>query len=98
VAGWRFHSCFRFSRVSFIHSTLPDALKIISYLIPPSYVFESMRTIIVSGMFPENLFLYLLTGSSLAVIYLIGTCFFFVRIYHSNLRSGNIARFNAESL
>ncbi len=57
-----------------------------------------MRTIIVSGMFPENLFLYLLTGSSLAVIYLIGTCFFFVRIYHSNLRSGNIARFNAESL
>jgi len=87
-----------FAGVFYPISTLPDVLRFVSYLIPPSYVFESMRTVIVSGMFPDNLFLYLLMGAVLAVIYLVGTCFFFVRIYHSNLQSGNIARFNAESL
>lgn len=87
-----------FAGVFYPISTLPDTLRFVSYLIPPSYVFESMRTVIVSGMFPENLLFHLLIGAALAVVYLVCTCFFFVHIYHNNLQSGNIARFNAESL
>jgi ABC-2 type transport system permease protein len=87
-----------FAGVFYPVSTLPPTLRIISYLIPPAYVFESMRAILTSGVSPDNLFFHLTTGAVLAVAYLVATCFFFIFIYRKNLQSGSIARFNAESL
>jgi len=87
-----------FAGVYYPISTLPPSLRIISYLIPPAYVFESMRAILTSGAFPDNLFFNLMTGAALAAAYLVATCFFFIHIYRINLQSGSIARFNAESL
>jgi len=79
-------------------STLPAALRVFSAALPPSYVFESMRSVLTMGAYPANLVSNLLIGISLAVIYLLLTSLFFVRIYHKNLVSGTIARFNAEAL
>ena len=79
-------------------STLPAGLRVVSAIIPPSYVFESIRGILTTGISPANLVSNLLIGTLLAAVYLLITCFFFVRIYRKNLVSGNIARFNAEAL
>jgi len=79
-------------------STLPAGLRVVSAIIPPSYVFESIRGILTTGISPANLVSNLLVGTLLAAIYLLITCFFFVRMYRKNLVSGNIARFNAEAL
>ena len=87
-----------FAGVFYPIATLPPALRVISRLIPPAYVFESMRAILTSGTFPDNLFSSLMTGAALAIAYLVATCFFFIHIYRKNLQSGSIARFNAESL
>jgi ABC-2 type transport system permease protein len=87
-----------FAGVFYPVSTLPPALRVVSRLIPPAYVFESMRAILTSGTFPENLFSNLMIGATLAIAYLVATCFFFIHIYRINLQSGSIARFNAESL
>ena len=87
-----------FAGVFYPISTLPSAMRVISYCIPPAYVFESMRAILTSGTFPDNLFFNLVIGALLAIAYLVATCFFFIHIYHNNLQSGSIARFNAETL
>lgn len=79
-------------------STLPAPLRVFSALIPPSYVFESMRSVLTTGIAPGKLVSNLLIGTLLALIYLLLTSRFFVYIYHKNLISGNIARFNAEAL
>ena len=78
--------------------TLPSALRAFSAILPPSYVFESMRSILGTGAPPANIVSNLVIGALLAMIYLLCTARFFVRIYRKNLVSGNIARFNAEAL
>ena len=78
-------------------STLPAGLRVLSKLVPPTYVFESMRSIITTGGFPDGLALNLLIGGLLSIIYLFMTSRFFIRIYRKNLRSGTIARFNADN-
>ncbi len=79
-------------------ATLPAYLRGFSRLFPPAYVFESMRTILATGAFRNNLALELLIGGMLAIAYLVLTSLFFVKIYAKNLESGTIARFNAEAL
>ncbi len=79
-------------------STLPAGLRAFSKLVPPTYVFESMRSILASGTLPISLVSDLLIGVLLAATYLWMTSFFFIRIYRKNLKNGNIARFNAEAL
>ena len=87
-----------FSGVYFPISTLPTVLRIIAQLMPPCYVFESMRSILTTGTFSANLYVNLLISASLATICLWVTYKFFIRIYHYNLKTGAIARFNAEAL
>jgi hypothetical protein len=65
---------------------------------PPCYVFESMRLIISTGTFSKGLFIDLLIGALLGIIYLLMVYKFFITIYRYNLRTGAIARFNAEAL
>lgn len=87
-----------FAGVYYPVSTLPAPLAAVARLIPPSYVFESMRAILTTGTFHRGLALDLAIGGALSIIYLILTSRFFIHIYGANLKNGNIARFKAEAL
>lgn len=87
-----------FSGVFYPIAVLPAALQSIAHLIPASYVFESMRAILATGVFSPEIRSNLLVGGTLAVAYLLATFWLFVRVYKYNLRNGNLTRFNAEAL
>jgi hypothetical protein len=65
-------------------------------VIPASYVFESMRIILASGLFSISLAISLCIAFGLSFIYLLATYFFFIRVYNYNLKQGTIARLNTE--
>ena len=87
-----------FAGVYYPISTLPDGLRVIARLVPASYVFENMRSILTTGALPGSLVRDLLVGALLSLGYLLLTSRFFIRIYRKNLQNGNLARFNAEAL
>ena len=87
-----------FSGVYYPISTLPAALQIVAKLMPPCYVFESIRAILSTGSFSTDLYVNLLAGALLAIAYLLMTYKFFIMTYRYNLKTGAIARFNAEAL
>jgi ABC-2 type transport system permease protein len=70
-------------------------MQYIAYLLPPSYVFEGLRTIISGGKVSPGTLLW---GGFLALLYVLLACFFFARIYRGAVRSGLIARYSAESV
>jgi ABC-2 type transport system permease protein len=76
-------------------STLPKWMQFISYLLPPSYVFEGMRAIVTGGTFSATTLLW---GLGLAVLDILLACWFFTRIYRHAVRTGLIARYSAESV
>jgi len=76
-------------------STLPLWMQYLSRLLPPSYVFEGMRTVITGGTVSGS---RLLWGGCLAVIYIFLACWFFARVYRHAVRTGLIARYSAESI
>ncbi len=78
-------------------AALPAPMRIFSALVPPSYVFETMRAVLTAGLSPSSIISNLLIGGSLALVYVVLTSRFFVYIYHKNLTSGTIARFSAEA-
>ena len=87
-----------FSGVFYPISTLPSALQVVARLMPPCYVFESIRRMLSTGAFSIGLMVDVLIGSSLAILYLMIVYRFFMAVYRHNLRNGAIARFNAEAL
>ena len=84
-----------FAGVFYPLSTLPHWMQYLSHLLPPSYVFESMRGVISGGPVSQT---GLLWGGGLALLYILVACRFFVRTYRHALRTGIIARFSAETL
>lgn len=76
-------------------STLPEWMRALSYGLPPTYVFEAVRTVISGGDLSETA---LLGGLCLAALYVLAACWFFARMYRHALRSGLIARYSAESV
>jgi ABC-2 type transport system permease protein len=76
-------------------STLPQWMQYFSYLLPPSYVFEGMRTVIHGGAPSGTMLLW---SGSLAVLYILLACRFFTSVYHHAVRTGLIARYSAETL
>jgi ABC-2 type transport system permease protein len=84
-----------FAGVFYPLSTLPGWMRYVSYLLPPSYVFEGMRTIISGGA--VSLFSLLWCGC-LAVFYILFAWWFFTRMYTNALRTGLIARYSAETV
>ena len=76
-------------------STLPLWMQYISPVLPPSYVFEGMRTIISGGTVSGS---RLFWGGCLAVMYILLACLFFASVYRHAVRTGLIARYSAESL
>lgn len=87
-----------FSGVFYPVSTLPPAFQFIAKLIPASYVFESMRSLLTNHEFSGDLGANLLIGGGVALIYLALAYAFFIKIYRHNLENGAIAQFNAEAL
>lgn len=74
---------------------LPKWMQFISRLLPPSYVFDSLRAV-VAGC-PVS-WTALLGGSVLAVFYIFFACRLFTYTYKHAVRTGLIARYSAESL
>lgn len=84
-----------FAGVFYPISTLPHWMRLVSYLLPPSYVFEGMRTVIAGKGVSAAALLW---GGSLALFYILLACLFFSYIYRMAVRSGLIARYSAESV
>ncbi|MDD5006174.1 MAG: ABC transporter permease [Candidatus Omnitrophica bacterium] len=76
-------------------STLPAWMQFVSRLLPPSYVFEGLRTIVSGG---QASMATLAWAACLALGYIFLAYLFFTRIYQNALRTGLIARYSAESL
>ncbi len=84
-----------FACVFYPRTVLPEWMQWVSRLMPPSYVFESMRTIVAGGPLSAS---GLGWGVGLAVAALVLACVFFTRVYQEAVRSGRIARYSAESV
>jgi ABC-2 type transport system permease protein len=84
-----------FAAVFYPLSTLPAWMQHVSHLLPPSHVFESMRTILAGG---PICWTGLLWSISLAAFYIVLAGWFFTRIYRRAVRTGLIARYSAETL
>jgi len=76
-------------------STLPVWMRAISYALPPSFVFESMRAIVQGGR-PSLSGLAL--SAALALVYILLAAWFFQRTYRYAVNVGLIARYSAESV
>jgi len=84
-----------FAGVLYPVSTLPQWMQAVSRLLPPSYVFEGLRAIVLGR--PVSM-MTLVWSACLAVGYIFLAYWFFVKIYNGALRTGLIARYSAESL
>jgi ABC-2 type transport system permease protein len=83
-----------FAGVFYPIATLPHWMQTIAGVLPPSYVFEGMRTIVHGGSASPAT---LLAAALLAMAYILLACLFFVHVFRTSLRTGRIARYSAES-
>jgi ABC-2 type transport system permease protein len=84
-----------FAGVLYPVATLPKWMQIISRLLPPSYIFEGLRSLIAGGGVSAH---SLFVGGGLAFGYVLLACWFFTYTYNHSVRSGLIARYSAESV
>jgi ABC-2 type transport system permease protein len=76
-------------------STLPQWMQLVSRILPPSYVFETLRAVALGGTASGTMLLF---SGALAVAYILLAYRFFTKVYKNALRTGLIARYSAESL
>ena len=74
-------------------ATLPPWMQYVAHGLPPSYVFEGMRAIILAKPFNASLLIW---GISLACLYILLAGWFFLRVYRYAVRTGLLARYSAE--
>ena len=84
-----------FAGVFYPISTLPAWMQWVSHALPPSYVFESIRTILAGGKAP---LLLLAFAAGLALLDVLLACLAFTWTYRFAVRTGLIARYSAESV
>jgi ABC-2 type transport system permease protein len=84
-----------FAGVFYPLATLPEWMQLIARALPPSYVFESMRALVLGGDVSSGALLW---GVGLAVLYILLACVYFTRVYRHAVRTGLIARYSAESV
>jgi ABC-2 type transport system permease protein len=84
-----------FAGVFYPVSTLPRWMQAVSRVLPPSYVFESLRSILAGRAIS---FTALLGSVGLAAAEVLLAGWFFARIYRHAVRTGLIARYSAETL
>jgi ABC-2 type transport system permease protein len=84
-----------FAGVFYPIATLPGWMQHFALLLPPSYVFEGMRAIVMGGTLAWS---SLAISGVLAVIDVLVASLFFTRVYRHGVRTGLIARYSAESV
>ena len=84
-----------FATVFYPLSTLPVWMRPVSRMLPPSYVFETLRAIVAGRQPPAS---GILTGAVLVSAYLVLACLVFTGIYRRAVRTGLIARYSAETV
>lgn len=75
-------------------ATLPVWMQQVAAVLPPTYVFEGMRTILSGGVVPLSALGY---GIALSFGYILLAGWFFHRTYRRAIRTGVIARYSAEN-
>lgn len=76
-------------------TTLPRWMQFVSRFLPPTYVFEGLRKIVLGGEASA----WLLAGSAcLAILYIFLAHALFVKVYRHAIRTGLIARYSAENV
>jgi ABC-2 type transport system permease protein len=83
-----------FAAVFYPLAVLPRWMQYFGHVLPPSYVFESMRSILAGGPASGS---DLAIGLGLDLLYILLASWYFTRIYHYAVRSGLIARYSAET-
>ncbi len=84
-----------FAGVFYPLTVLPVWMRLVGRALPPSYVFEGMRAVILGRPVPASA----LVGSALlAVLWLFLACVFFWRVHRYAVRTGLIGRYSAESV
>jgi ABC-2 type transport system permease protein len=76
-------------------STLPAWMRAVGHLLPPSYVFESMRSVVGGHGYSGGA---LVAGIALALLDILLAAWLFTSIYRYAVRSGLLARYAAESV
>jgi len=84
-----------FAGVFYPVSTLPAWMQVVSYLLPPTYVFEGIRTLAAGGHMAAG---SLAAGAALAALSLVLACAVFTRVHRHAVRTGLMARYSAESV
>jgi ABC-2 type transport system permease protein len=84
-----------FAGVFYPLSTLPSWMRFLAHLLPPAYVFENMRSIVLKRPGSASALFW---GAALDAIFLVLASWFFNSIYRHAVRTGLIARYSAESL
>ena len=70
-------------------------MRAIGDLLPPSYVFENMRSVVAGRGYSAS---GLAIGAGLALLDILLAAWLFTRIYRYAVRSGLLARYSAESV
>ena len=84
-----------FACVFYPIATLPSWMRGVARALPPSYVFEGLRAIVLGRPVPAG---SLLPGALLAVLYVGLACLLFVAVHRYAVRSGLIGRYSAETV
>jgi ABC-2 type transport system permease protein len=84
-----------FAAVYYPVATLPVWMRWISRLLPPSYVFEGMRSVVSGQHFNTGL---LAISMVMAFAYILAAYWVFRWVFRYALRTGLIARYSAESV
>ncbi|MBF0569428.1 MAG: ABC transporter permease [Candidatus Omnitrophica bacterium] len=74
---------------------LPVWMQYVGQMLPPSYIFEGMRTVVNGGGVP---LIDLVKSGVLVILYLAAACWCFKQTYQHAVRTGLIARYSAENL
>jgi ABC-2 type transport system permease protein len=83
-----------FAAVFYPLGTLPAWMQWVAHALPPSYVFEGMRSLLLGHEFPTRL---LGAGAALAAAQLLLAAYCYARVYRHAVRTGLLARYSAES-
>ena len=82
-----------FAAVFYPLSCCPRWMQGVARALPPSYVFEGMRSLLGGGGFPARL---LLRGTAVAALELLVAAYVYGRVYRRAVRTGLLARYSAE--
>jgi ABC-2 type transport system permease protein len=84
-----------FAGVFYPVATLPPWMRGVAWLLPPSYVFESLRTLLGGGAVSWPA---LAGAAALAILDIFLAGWLFARVYRYAVRTGLVARYSAESV